>query len=343
MKAFLSKDRQHFAGFVVLAAFATSSGETAFAQDGKREVMAPRLPTAMQVLEWLPPNTETLIVTKGPYRLKLLEHEAPKKEECGLARALEGLSAWPLAIREGKLIKLLAGQDIALAVEGARDFDKDGGGLGMQSYRGCHILVFQRDLGPAGNALTKALKEEAKSVERIGGHEVICLEEKLENTQWSFFLTQPSPNVLFCATNKQYLREVLERMNKRVEKRAFAPDLEEWKHVDTNARFWAIRHGVQLFPQDPLGPPIVSLAFSFDPAGKPREQQVAKVIYRQPEKNSAKDALKLWTYVGEREWKPTIRQVAPGIIEVTAKFPIEGDETRFLYALLLYLGHAIGC
>lgn len=342
MKATPWNDLHCLIVLVVLASgLGCTSGRMALAQAEKPDLVAPRLPTAIQVLDWLPLNTETVIVTQGPYQLKPPEPEGREKEEPTLVETMHYFSAWPLmAVRDGSLVKHLAGQDIDLAVEGAGQFGKDGGGLGLQSYRGCHILVFQRDLGPAGNALKKALKQTAKSVEKIGSHEVLSMEEKLEQTLWQFFFVQPRPNVLLCATNKQYLKQVLDRMEKHQVERAFPANLPEWKHVDTTKRVWGIRHSKQ-GGEDPRGQPV-RLAFSFNPVGIGGEAQVVKVSYWTDDKK-LEDVLKSWTYVGERPWKPTICMIAPGVAEVTAKFPEKGDQTRFLFLLLFHLGHGIGC
>src|SRR5690606_41943945 len=57
-----------------------------------------------------------------------------------------------------------------------------------------------------------------------------------------FYLCQPQPGLLVCATNRSYLAEVLERMQQPAKMRAFPKDLPEWKHVDVKASVWGLRH-----------------------------------------------------------------------------------------------------
>jgi hypothetical protein len=318
---------------------------TAPGQDAKPKGEKPELPvTVKQVLEWLPPDTETLVVTRGPFAVvQRAENPERKFELPQLVAFFESWSYSPLAaIREGVYLKKLAGCELVLAVEGARGF-KSPASLGMFLYEGCHVLIFRDPLGPAGDALRKALTADAKKIEKMEGHEVFLFEETLEKDRWTFLIAQPKPNILLCATHGGYLQQVLQRMREKKDGRAFPDDLPEWKHVDTGARFWAIRHFTKDAPNDveiAMAKPT-GFTFSFDPPAKPGKEKPPKARVLLPGKDAVKFVLKAWTYVGERKWIPSVEQVAPGVVEITAERKNEGDYARFLYVLMFWLGHGV--
>jgi hypothetical protein len=74
--------------------------------------------------------------------------------------------------------------------------------------------------------------------------ETFVFEEKLESDTWIFYVTRPRENVLICATQHEYLKEVLDRMAGTNEA-SFLEILkqrDEWKFVDRGASpVWAIR------------------------------------------------------------------------------------------------------
>jgi hypothetical protein len=309
-------------------------------QSDKGKVESP--PTIQTILDWLPADTETLVVCNGPFQLE--ESNDEDRKALPLAKYLEGFSYLPLGTpRDG--IKKLAGQEVAIAVEGARNF-RGPKQLGMCLYDGCHVLVFRRDLGTAGDSLRKALGSGAIKVKKIAGHDVFCFEEKWEQDLWKFFFAQPKPNVLLCATDQGYLTEMLQRMDQGGKKRALPDSLPEWKHVDMNARFWAIRHYGK--PREiehadsPLSidPKAVGLTFSFTPGKKPGGKDSPRIKYLSANENAEKIATKAWTYFDQPKWRPTVQKSGPGVVEITVSFDQE-QSPEFLFLLLFHLGHGI--
>jgi hypothetical protein len=308
------------------------------------EVKAKALPTFKGILDWLPPDTETLVVTNGHYKLEFEAEDSPRATPLPLEKSLERLSYLPLGnIRKGVYVKKLAGSEVALAVEGARKFQA--GGLGLSPYEGCHVLVFSR-INLAGDSLRKALSKDSKRVQRLDGHEVYCFEEKLEDHLWKYYIAMPKPNILLCATDQGYLEEVLHRMVRKVGVRAFPNDIPEWKHVDTTKRFWAIRHygknGFNNNDSPELNDPrAVGLVFTFDPGVKPGGKRMPKVKYLSANKNARKIASKAWTYFDKPTWRPTVEQKGAGVVDITAELN-DRQAAEFLFLLLFHLGHAIG-
>ncbi len=235
------------------------------------------LPTPLQILGWLPPDTETLVVCKGPYTLEASRLDDEKEVALPLENHLQRQSYAPLwCIRDGAYLKQLGGQEVALAVEGARSF-QPAKCLGMYPYEGCHILVFRRPLGPVGDAFRRTLSRDAKRVEKLAGQEVFVFQEKLEEDLWTFFIAQPRPNLLLCATHDGYLKEVLQLMAGKAGKRAFSEDLAEWRHVDRNVRCWAIRHYSEKDSPLPFPLPATGFTFAYDPGRGPGKVKTAKV------------------------------------------------------------------
>jgi hypothetical protein len=124
------------------------------------------------------------------------------------------------------------------------------------------------------------VKENRKSVlkvEKIGGQLTAVLQEKLENDTWTTFVTFPKKRVLAVATNRGYLSEVLARLGGKKGERALPNDLPEWNYVDTELRFWGLRHfdngQAKMDPSSPLWSHMfvdrpdqeaIGLTFAFD-------------------------------------------------------------------------------
>jgi hypothetical protein len=304
--------------------------------------------TVNRILEWLPANTETLIVARGPYQVEAVDPDQVK--DAPLAKLLK---MWPmslLTIREGVFQKLLVGQSVSLAVEGSRRF-RGPKELGMMPYEGCQIISFRQNLGPAGDRFMDALRKTSKA-QQIEGIEVIAFDEKMEKDIWHILFARPSPEVLLCATDVSYLAEVFRRMRQREEPRALPPDLREWRQVDTHARFWAIRHFKRpvgmlrdlTSPFHPIGAggpnqpdeDAIGLTFSFDSG------DTAHIKYLSRNKHALQLTRKGWGNLSSVGLPaPKIHEAAPGVVEVTIDVKAEGASRGFLFILLAALGHGI--
>src|SRR6516225_4795525 len=100
----------------------STQADSASAQDRKSEFRKQKVqPMFKTILNWIPTDTETLVVTKGPYQIEVRDEDNPRR--LPLMKYLEGISYSPLGnARKGGYLKKLQGQEIALAVEGARAF-----------------------------------------------------------------------------------------------------------------------------------------------------------------------------------------------------------------------------
>ena len=211
-------------------------------------------PSFEEVLSWLPPDTESLIVARGPFALppakpaseELQEREQEKRWKSPVTAQViaEQFQLLPLSLLtfgNSQVLKSLAGRQVLLAVEGSRHFrpPKD---LGEMPYEGCAAAIFEQPLGTAGDILMSTLGKHAVRVDTLAGQKVPVFEEKFERDIWTIMVAHPSPQILLVATNKDYLREVLQRMSAVSGPRALPSELPEWKQVDSNANLWGLRH-----------------------------------------------------------------------------------------------------
>jgi hypothetical protein len=146
-------------------------------------------------------------------------------------------------IAEGDLLPALGEHRVLLAVEGSRRF-RHAKSLGMWPYDGCHVFVFDKDLGAAGKRLKSILEDAGATVKRIGRHEAFQISEKQEQDLWTYLVMHPRPNIIVVTTHRGILEEFVNRMDadERSHPRAMPADLPEWKHVDVDAPVWSIRH-----------------------------------------------------------------------------------------------------
>jgi hypothetical protein len=297
-----------------------------------------------QLLDWLPEDTETVIVAQGPFEIP-----KPTAEQLKFDEAIRFLPFGPvLGLQGGMQYEELVGQKVLCAIEGSRRFTSPRN-LGMMPYQGAHILQF--DLAADG-ALQKAFRvcqEKAEKNMELAGERVAVFTEKLESDVWSFFVSQPQPGVLICATNQAFLEETLKRIGRKPDRRALPADLPEWKHVDINARVWAIRHyrkeSVENDPSSPFrskaaanvpDPDAVGLVFWY----RPEIDKLARVRYLSGAEKAIELIIEGWRYPREG-LTPGVKQVAPGVVEISVSVSDERTVPMFLLVLQGRLGHGV--
>jgi hypothetical protein len=160
-----SSKRRRTLSLVVIAIMVVSNTSRA------QEVPKPKIPERLiQVLDWLPPNTETLVVANGPFEIpKELTEQSPTRE------SVMWLSYSLLAgIQDGLLQEKLHGQKVLIAAEASRHFTSPSD-LGMLPYEGCQLLQFD-------DAAHDALKAAVESCFERAALNTI----QLQGTKWLF-------------------------------------------------------------------------------------------------------------------------------------------------------------
>lgn len=292
-----------------------------------------------EVLRWLPENTETICVVQKPYTITPSEEQKTVSIEAGF-------TSFPA---QSSHHSKLAGQKVALMVEGSRCF-RAPKALGMMPYQGCQVTIFQGDWSPGWTRLVESVKAGPYTNMRIAETEVIVFREKREGDWWTFYLARPRTDILLSATDQDYLTALLNRIGKQPTRRALPEDLPEWKHVDTSAPIWAVRH----FDRERGRLDSSSPFFGFPPSDYRSDRQATGVVFHyRPEKDEsvrvrylsgARDALDLAT----RRWNmpsegliAEARSADAGVIEIRASLKNEEAVGTFLMVLFGILGHAI--
>jgi hypothetical protein len=313
-------------------------------------------------LSWLPPDTESLIVSNGPLTLPAQEPRKKKDEDEERSRPLTfqdlrfnfaDLSMGLLGFKGGLLMNKLKGITIALAIEGSRNF-RSPASLGEMPFEGCQVIVFAENVTSQADAFWKESASTALETETIEGLQVAVFQEKMEEDLWKFYAAFPRPNVVAIATNRDYLQEVLARIRGAKGPRALPEILPEWKYVDTKAFTWGLRHydksQAKLDPSSPFGgekpanfpdDKAIGVSFQFGP-GQVRE---ATVTYLSGGKQAVSEVQEgLFPMEGEPEAAGLhvhCRELVPGAVQCSFQLTRSDSAGLFFFVVPGLLGHAI--
>jgi len=197
-------------------------------------------PDVAQALAWLPPQSETLAVARGPLNI-------PKTAATGAnpgkdfvadnANPYFALSNLQLATLVGNLL----GRTIESSLEARSNF-RPPAGFGLMPYDGCGVVRLRPLQGETARSLRRKLARSATRKAMIAGQQVSVFEGQREHDLWRVYVAVPRPNTILLATTHAQLELVLNRMNgKTTGPRAFPATWKGWKLVNTSAPFWAIR------------------------------------------------------------------------------------------------------
>ena len=289
-----------------------------------------------EILQWLPEDSETLFVTRGPFKILSWDDKMEADPDV-LKMKLRCMSSGFSADEDG-----LGENPVELAVEGSRRFraPKD---IGMMSYEGAHVVRFRDDLGP----IMASQEKKAVRVEEIDGTRVAIFEGKQHADLWTAYVAQLGPKIMVMATDRGYLRELLGRKAAKGKTRAFPAELPEWKHADTTADFWGIRH---YHRKAAANNPSLPLAGGRRAAWGEDDLAVGVVIalkddgLRVQYLSTNKDALRIageaWGEGGDKGLKPDVRTGGPGVVIVSLR--LEKDSPAQQGMLLLLLLQTLG-
>ena len=204
-----------------------------------------------EVLDWLPVDTETLIVARD---FKLGD---PPKDPLNADGKMhidllfpQGLTVWPLP---GPMKTFINKRPIRWAVHGGCNYEGVSS-FGTYFYEGASVIRFAERLSnEEQEPLSESLRNEAKEVRSVAGHKVFVFPpdfsgaeggpERYKNKTWlGEYIVLLGPKTIITATSDRYLAELLSRIGKQPARRALADTLPEWKHVDCGANIWFLRH-----------------------------------------------------------------------------------------------------
>jgi hypothetical protein len=260
--------------------------------------------------------------------------------------------------RQHSLLQLLAlinnfkDEPIVAAIEGSRDFSPPSG-LGMAMFQGAVIAVFSDDITTRASAF---LRDSAPTIMRtklVEGQNVAVFKQKSEEDVWTTYVAFPKPNIAVVATDEGYLQAVLARINGKQGERALPDTLPEWKYVNTQAQFWAVRHfqnsggkasltsGFSCITPD-MKPDkrAIGLAFSFDPD----KSKTATITYLSGDEQTLQTIQKNLFNEHEpsvNEMHAQYREVQHGVLEGTYSLEKVESAQYFIFVLEALLGHPI--
>jgi hypothetical protein len=316
-------------------------------------------PNLNQVLSWLPVDTETLLGANGPFVWdpKALSNDPPSQERLTPTELEMQSRMFPLTLlnfKNGGLGEFIKDKTLSLAIEGSRHF-RPPGGLGLMRYEGCLVMIFVPTVSLDGAAFMRTAANSAVRFEERNGTRVAVFEERSENDTWTTFVGFPRRNVAIVATNLDYLVGLLDRMRGTPATRALPPNLSEWKHVDTKAPVWGVRHyqkqGAELDPSSPLlgqnaanvsDANAVGVTFSFALAA----ERTATVDYLSTN-TDARRILSGYLMMEDaataapREFQMRLRQPAAGVLEASIDLSATEAIQRLLFGLMAMVGHAV--
>jgi hypothetical protein len=249
------------------------------------------------------------------------------------------------------VVSYFKNQKISLAMQGSRKF-RSPRGFGLMPFEGCTFIFFAEQLSDRADQYFKAASASALRIEEVDGHKILVFQNRLypDTPLWTTFVGFAGSNVLFVATDMDYLREVLSRIAGKKGVRALPDTSAEWGYVDTGAQFWGLRHfdrsGRDQDPSSPFWDPskvvkslwtdeqAVGLTFSYDPQNAKRPT----ITYLSGNPSAGKETLSLW-HEGSK-FGVSVRELDARAI--VASYNLEHPEgIMFTFYLGAFLGHMI--
>jgi hypothetical protein len=190
-----------------------------------------------KVLTWLPEDTETVVVVSEPFSL-------PKSDADPPADTFASARQYTLFPLYGTTWERnLSGRTLRFAAIAARKFRNHEPGkndalpLGLIAYEGCGVYAFAKPMDES------VLQPPQTS---ILGHPI--WEGKVEDENQdapvaeTYFASLLKSDIIIACNNRDFLTQVLSRLDGPPSAEAFPSSLPEWKHVDRSKPFWGLRH-----------------------------------------------------------------------------------------------------
>ena len=186
----------------------------------------PSIAEVQKMLAWMPADTETLAFCS-----------APPKSMSNMNKTLSGAAKMVSLIGMMPLKYTTPAFQFKFVLKGMRHFTPPNG-LGLCRYEGCSIT----SIDPSEKtAFEKYLAKSAKNTTTVNGLKAYVVQSEQMQTTWTQ-LVVIDKDLVFSATQRNFLADVLTRRANRSYREAIPDSLREWKYVDLSSSFWAIRH-----------------------------------------------------------------------------------------------------
>ncbi len=179
-----------------------------------------------QILRSLPTDTETAVVIND----SILNLDGKKVTGASIL-------GWPVCFSQDKL-KALAELPMTSVVFGARKFQYPDE-IGVGAFEGAWIATMPDATLEKARAI---LAKNKFNSSKVAGRNALSCAENFNAKEIRHFYVVIEDHTLIVATNTGYLEALLKRKAAEPTDRPFPDWLEEWKYVERNGPFWAIRH-----------------------------------------------------------------------------------------------------
>jgi hypothetical protein len=317
----------------------------ASAVSGAQRSQPRRAVSVDDVISWLPPDIETLVVARGPIDLG-----RSSEEFTDLADILAHTVVSPLSeYQKGDVLRSLRAGRLRFAVEGSRAFGAPSD-LGLGPYQGCHVLVFEESDSAIVDRFMTQLAVSGGTSLSVDGFHATRVRWRMQQDDWSVVVVRPRPSVVVIATTEQMLRELLDRAAHARGGRALPATLPEWAGVDTTSRVWAIRHFARerngADPTSPIttesrpsnAPDTLAIGLAITIGRDKPSGFVARYYSRNPRANEI--ARRMWE-IPREGLTPSFTVERAGVVRIAAAPKEDRGVSISSLILLAVLGHAI--
>lgn len=289
-----------------------------------------RLPDVVEkALWWLPENTESVSIAKGPFN--------PDASRAGLGLKVQQLAdfselsvaahVWILHLKGLRELsrRHIEPNKVELTISAQFPLQRNIVPDTLKTPGCCRMIVFSKEVT---TRVLEALEPHASKVHKIQGKRILEFrspEILPSGNSMRVYFARAAPRVLLLATELASLSPVVERIGKRNVSRALPAKLREWKFVDTSARVWGIRHyrresmltsSVSMLRRDQAAQGMV---YTFDEKGE------ASVLLRYVSTNRNRDKLLKQVLFDHYELVVTSRKIANDAAEVRLVLDRAGD------------------
>ncbi|HWD41031.1 MAG TPA: hypothetical protein VG944_19440 [Fimbriimonas sp.] len=284
---------------------------------------SPHSITSKEVLDWLPPETRTVMVSVQPGKTD----RSPENASTGLAALLPRM---PQVGLPGGMPTFAYN----FYVHGAYG-NRPAKNLGLLPFSGCDVASIEP---AASEAIEEYLKKDSTKRRSVHGLETYVLEENQGGTPWTHFALVKD-GLFICATDESYLSSLLDRREKHV---AASIDLGEKSGIALNldSPFWAFHRMAdkQEAAAEVQDPAVTEVAVYLS-----KDKRQVGVVYSSSSKVSY-DRLKTW-WAGylKQEGAPLPKQyerLSPSLTRIVLDAQARKGEVATL-ALLVALGHPV--
>ena len=311
------------------------------------------------IVKLLPGHTESVFAVQESFRL--LTGDELRESTSIVDLAAYPAYGWMELPLDGEAYRAIAGSTCIGMVLAGRRF-RPSNGMGVSRFDGACILRFRDNFQDdvwanlCGNA-------EQRSVQGVS---VVDHHVEADNDERVLSLAMLNNNILIVTTDVDYLNSILANAKKEVDVPGIPSTWEEWKHLDTRASIWGIRHFSRnknnkdptspfyknrdmsdVLNRRPEGfewnvpdPDAIGFTFSFD---QERKGEPCVVNYLSKSTAAEQLATIAWTTPPPQTALPIVERIGATVIKMTFRDTVINDSGSYLLMLLARgrLGHAV--